>query len=139
MINIMDKKWNGNPMKVRIMVTSLRCVVYDVFASNEQSPDMLQYSWTSDFVPDYAQIKDGMLEVSMKYDGSKTNEAGNYAGFGSRVSWTRFMLYGKVTARIKTGSCALGVVSSFIVSSLIACTYKHAIGNRFLRSLSYIC
>jgi beta-glucanase (GH16 family) len=90
LINLQDKEWDGNPNK---------------------------HSWTSDFQPDNAQINDGMLEVSMRYDGTKKNELGNYAGFGSRVSWTRFMMYGKVTARIKTGSCGLGVVSSFIVKN----------------------
>ncbi|KAI8597420.1 concanavalin A-like lectin/glucanase domain-containing protein, partial [Dissophora ornata] len=36
-------------------------------------------------------------------------------GLGSVVSTTRFMQYGKVTARIKTGSTSPGVVSAFII------------------------
>ncbi|CAG8582023.1 3976_t:CDS:2 [Ambispora gerdemannii] len=60
------------------------------------SGDPTTVNWTSDFTPDYT---------------SYTSD-----GFGSTVSSTRWMEYGTVTARIKTGSTAKGVVSSFIGS-----------------------
>ncbi|CAG8635971.1 276_t:CDS:2 [Ambispora leptoticha] len=76
------------------------------------------YDWTSDFTPDYASSSNSNLVLSMKYDGTHKNEVGNYQGFGSTVSSTRWMQYGWVTARIKTASSNLGVVSSFITKNL---------------------
>ncbi|KAG9304784.1 hypothetical protein G9A89_016814 [Geosiphon pyriformis] len=76
--------------------------------------DPIKYDWTSDFEPDYASFSGGNLLVSMKYDSVNKNSLGNYQGFGSTVSTTRWMEYGRVTARIKTASSNLGVVSSFI-------------------------
>ncbi|KAG9307050.1 hypothetical protein G9A89_016878 [Geosiphon pyriformis] len=80
--------------------------------------DPLKYDWTSEFEPDYASIEDGKLLLSMKYDGVNMNSIGNYQGFGSTVSTTRWMEYGWVTARVKSGSSSLGVVSSFITRNL---------------------
>ncbi|CAG8591761.1 4662_t:CDS:2, partial [Ambispora leptoticha] len=77
-------------------------------------------NWTSDFTPDYTTyMPDGTIQLSMKYDGKDKNAQGNYQGFGSTVSSTRWMEYGTVTARIKTGSTAKGVVSSFITKNLV--------------------
>jgi beta-glucanase (GH16 family) len=74
--------------------------------------------WTSDFKPDYASYDNsGNLALSLKYDDTKKNEQGRYQGFGSTVSSTRAMEYGIVTARIKTGSSASGIVSSFITKN----------------------
>ncbi|KAF9159666.1 hypothetical protein DFQ26_006294 [Actinomortierella ambigua] len=46
--------------------------------------------------------------------GNTVNKFGRRPGFGATVSSTRWMLYGTVSARIKTGSSKNGVVSSFI-------------------------
>ncbi|KAF9353735.1 hypothetical protein BGX26_008507 [Mortierella sp. AD094] len=46
---------------------------------------------------------------------SVLNSYGRPQGLGSVVSTTRFMQYGKVAARIKTGSTSPGVVSAFIM------------------------
>ncbi|KAG0238031.1 hypothetical protein BGW42_007585 [Actinomortierella wolfii] len=43
------------------------------------------------------------------------NSFGRPQGLSSVVSTTRFMQYGKVKAKIKTGSTSLGVVSAFII------------------------
>jgi beta-glucanase (GH16 family) len=50
----------------------------------------------------------------MKLD-SVLNSYGRPQGLGSVVSTTRLMQYGKVAARIKTGSISPGVVSAFII------------------------
>ncbi|KAG0327412.1 hypothetical protein BG000_000964 [Podila horticola] len=60
------------------------------------------------------QIQDSILKIAMKLD-KVPNSFGRPQGLGSVVSTTRFMQYGKVTARIKTGSASPGVVSAFIV------------------------
>ncbi|KAG9289944.1 hypothetical protein G9A89_010250 [Geosiphon pyriformis] len=107
---------------------------YDDFSKPSLVPwqsftgDPNQATWTSDFTPDYAAYtNDGQLALNMKYDGVNKNEKGNYQGFGSTVSSTRWLEYGTVTARIKTGSSTKGVVSSFIVSTLIKT--KNMIGD----------
>ncbi|CAG8433520.1 6286_t:CDS:2 [Diversispora eburnea] len=79
--------------------------------------DPNEADWTSDFTPDNSATDGNNLLLNMKLDTSKKNEFGNYQGFGATVSSTRWMLYGTVTARIKSGSSSLGVVSSFVVSN----------------------
>ncbi|CAG8573908.1 7232_t:CDS:2 [Ambispora gerdemannii] len=86
--------------------------------ANNFSGNPNNYDWTSDFTPDYASYSDSNLLLSMKYDGVNKNSVGNYQGFGSTVSSTRWMEYGWITAKIKTASSKLGVVSSFITRGL---------------------
>ncbi|KAG0245282.1 hypothetical protein BGW41_002751 [Actinomortierella wolfii] len=70
-------------------------------------------SWTTDFVPNHARIENGQLVLSMRRS-DEVNKYGRRPGFGATVSSTRWMLYGTVSARIRTGSSRQGVVSSFI-------------------------
>lgn len=63
---------------------------------------------------DGVQIQDSKLKIAMKLD-RVPNSFGRPQGLGSVVSTTRFMQYGKVVARIKTGSSSPGVVSAFIL------------------------
>ncbi|KAG2171492.1 hypothetical protein INT43_009153 [Umbelopsis isabellina] len=72
--------------------------------------------WTSDFEPNNAKIDNGHLLLNMGLDQSKLAE-GKQQGFGATVSSTRLMLYGNVTASIKSGSSSVGVVSSFITKN----------------------
>lgn len=51
---------------------------------------------------------------------NKTNEFGNYQGFGVTISTTRWMQYGLVTARIKTAGLSKGVVSSMVISNNVS-------------------
>jgi hypothetical protein len=49
-----------------------------------------KYELYSDFQPNNALINsNGELQLDMKFQGDKKNEAGNYGGFGSTVTWTR--------------------------------------------------
>ncbi|RKP06739.1 hypothetical protein THASP1DRAFT_31444, partial [Thamnocephalis sphaerospora] len=66
------------------------------------------YDFVSDFKPDYAAIKNGELQLDMKYNGDKKNEVGNFEGFGATATWTRLIEYGKVTAVIKSASVSKG-------------------------------
>ncbi|KAF8950094.1 hypothetical protein CPC16_007873 [Podila verticillata] len=68
----------------------------------------------TEYNTDGVQIQDSKLKIAMKLD-KVPNSLGRPQGLGSVVSTTRFMQYGKVTARIKTGSRSPGVVSAFIV------------------------
>ncbi|KAF9979325.1 hypothetical protein BGZ73_000019 [Actinomortierella ambigua] len=77
------------------------------------SGNPLDATWTTDFVPNHARIEGGQLILSMMR-GSTVNKFGRRPGFGATVSSTRWMLYGTVSARIKTGSSKNGVVTSFI-------------------------
>ncbi|KAG0094959.1 hypothetical protein BGZ93_006515 [Podila epicladia] len=77
------------------------------------SGDPLDAPWTSDFMPNNARIENGNLVLTLKGNNA-VNKFGNRPGFGATVSSTRWMLYGTVTARIKSGSLSGGVVSSFI-------------------------
>ncbi|KAI8580531.1 hypothetical protein K450DRAFT_271095 [Umbelopsis ramanniana AG] len=72
--------------------------------------------WTSDFEPDNAKIENGHMVLSMNLDQNKLQE-GKRQGFGATVSSTRMMLYGNVSASIKSGSSSVGVVSSFITKN----------------------
>ncbi|KAG0044941.1 hypothetical protein BGZ83_009777 [Gryganskiella cystojenkinii] len=71
-----------------------------------------------DFIIDYnaesVKVQDSLLKIAMKLD-AVPNLYGRPQGLGSVVSTTKFMQFGKVTARIKTGSTSPGVVSAFIV------------------------
>ncbi|KAG0254079.1 hypothetical protein DFQ27_007069 [Actinomortierella ambigua] len=73
---------------------------------------------TFDFVSDYnaegVVVEDSKLSLIMKLD-RVPNSFGRPQGLSSVVSTTRFMQYGKVKARIKTGSSSPGVVSAFII------------------------
>ncbi|CAG8483915.1 5237_t:CDS:2 [Funneliformis caledonium] len=89
-----------------------RLVNANDFDGNPKSAD-----WTSDFSPDYARYENGNLALDLKLDKTKKNDQGNYQGFGATVSTTFFMLYGTVTARIKTASTSKGVVTSMVVSN----------------------
>lgn len=73
--------------------------------------------WTSDFKPDYSGTDGNNLILNMKLNTETKNAQGNYQGFGTTISSTRWMLYGTVSARIQTGCSSLGVVSSFVVSN----------------------
>lgn len=84
--------------------------------------DPNEADWTSDFTPDNSATDGNTLLLNMKLNTTKKNEFGKYQGFGATVSSTRWMLYGTVSARIKSGSSSLGVVSSFVVSNNTAST-----------------
>ncbi|KAF9551394.1 hypothetical protein EC957_009279 [Mortierella hygrophila] len=73
-----------------------------------------QYDFTTDYNAESVSIQDSKLKISMKLD-RIPNSYGRPQGLGSVVSTTRFMQYGKVKARIKTGSSSPGVVSAFII------------------------
>ncbi|KAG0296488.1 hypothetical protein BGZ98_000943, partial [Dissophora globulifera] len=73
-----------------------------------------EYDLTTDYNADSVVVQDSKLKITMKLD-SKLNAYGRPQGLGSVVSTTRFMQYGKVTARMKTGSSSPGVVSAFII------------------------
>ncbi|KAG0365528.1 hypothetical protein BGZ54_006442, partial [Gamsiella multidivaricata] len=77
------------------------------------SGDPSEAPWTSDFLPSNTRIENGNLVLTLE-PGNTINKFGNRAGFGATVSSTRWMLYGTVTARIKSGSPSGGVISSFI-------------------------
>ncbi|KAF9434934.1 hypothetical protein BGZ76_007179 [Entomortierella beljakovae] len=72
------------------------------------------FDFTTDYNADSVAVEDSKLKITMKLD-SVLNSYGRPQGLGSVVSTTRFMQYGKVTARIKTGSSSPGVVSAFIM------------------------
>ncbi|KAG0021903.1 hypothetical protein BGZ82_011175 [Podila clonocystis] len=82
------------------------------------SGDPLDAPWTSDFMPNNARIENGSLVLTLKKNDA-VNKFGNRPGFGATVSSTRWMLYGTVTARIKSGSPSGGVVSSFIYRNAV--------------------
>ncbi|KAG0228312.1 hypothetical protein BGX31_006624 [Mortierella sp. GBA43] len=71
-----------------------------------------------DFITDYnadgVLVEDSKLKIKMKLD-RVLNAYGRPQGLGSVVSTTRFMQYGRVTARIRTGSVSPGVVTAFII------------------------
>ncbi|KAF9120008.1 hypothetical protein BGW39_011740 [Mortierella sp. 14UC] len=69
---------------------------------------------TTDYNADSVNVQDSKLKISMKLD-RVPNSYGRPQGLGSVVSTTRFMQYGKVKVRIKTGSRSPGVVSAFII------------------------
>jgi len=89
-----------------------RLVSAEDFDGNPKSAD-----WTSDFTPNNARYEDGKLVMDLKYDKTKPNKEGNFQGFGATVSTTFYMLYGTVTARIKTASTSKGVVTSMVISN----------------------
>ncbi|CAG8595433.1 3335_t:CDS:2 [Paraglomus occultum] len=103
------------------------CVsLYDDFSNKslvswfQWNGDPNSYHWTSDFKPDYASYdNNGDLQLGLQYDGTDKNDQGRYQGFGSTVSSTRAMEFGTVTARIKTGSTASGIVTSFITKNTV--------------------
>jgi len=103
------------------------CVsMYDDFSNKslvswfQWNGDPNSYHWTSDFKPDYASYDgNGNLLLGLHYDGTNLNAQGRYQGFGSTVSSTRAMEFGTVTARIKTGSTASGIVTSFITKNTL--------------------
>ncbi|KAJ2864878.1 putative glycosidase CRH2, partial [Coemansia asiatica] len=64
-------------------------------------------TFVSEQSPDLAAIKDGNLVLSLKQSSSS---AGTFAG--ATAYFTRWIHYGTVTARIKSGSTAAGVISS---------------------------
>ncbi|KAG0352390.1 hypothetical protein BG005_008164 [Podila minutissima] len=72
------------------------------------------YCSVTEYNSEGVMIQDSKLKIAMKLD-KVPNSFGRPQGLGSVVSTTRFMQYGKVTARIKTGSTSPGVVSAFIV------------------------
>ncbi|KAI1303401.1 hypothetical protein EDD11_005342 [Mortierella claussenii] len=72
------------------------------------------YDFMTDYNSESVSVQDSKLRISMKLD-TILNSYGRPQGLGSVVSTTRFMQYGKVTARIKTGSSSPGVVSAFII------------------------
>ena len=67
-----------------------------------------------DYNAESANIQDSKLKISMKLD-RIPNSYDRPQGLSSVVSITRFMQYGKVKTRIKTGSSSPGVVSAFII------------------------
>ncbi|KAF9425750.1 hypothetical protein BGZ94_007252 [Podila epigama] len=73
----------------------------------------LNAAWSSEFLPNNARVENGHLVLTLKKNDA-VNKFGNRPGFGATVSSTRWMLYGTVTARVKTASSSAGVVSSFI-------------------------
>ncbi|KAG0198243.1 hypothetical protein BGX33_012489 [Mortierella sp. NVP41] len=73
-----------------------------------------KYDFTTDYNTDGVNVQDSILKISMKLD-RLPNSYGRPQGLGSVVSTTRFMQYGKVKVRIKTGSSSPGVVSAFII------------------------
>ncbi|KAK9729080.1 putative glycosidase CRH2 [Basidiobolus ranarum] len=79
--------------------------------------DPMIADWTSDFTPDNTEIENGNLVLSMKLSQNK-NEFGRLQGFGATISSVRWIEYGTITARIKTASTSVGVVSSFITRNL---------------------
>ncbi|KAJ1976375.1 putative glycosidase CRH2 [Dimargaris xerosporica] len=71
-------------------------------------------TWTSDFEPNRAEVKNGNLRLFMKKDSSQFNGS---KGFGSTVSSVRFMDYGYAGVHVKSASTSKGVVSSFIIKN----------------------
>ncbi|PIA13558.1 hypothetical protein COEREDRAFT_83416 [Coemansia reversa NRRL 1564] len=66
-------------------------------------------AFLSIFEPDNTRIGSGNLELRMKYDPSTKK------GFGATAKSSHTIQYGRVTARVKSGSLAKGVVTSFII------------------------
>ncbi|KAF9907070.1 hypothetical protein EC991_011374, partial [Linnemannia zychae] len=77
------------------------------------SGNPLDAAWTTDFQPNNARVENGNLILKLQ-KGNTVNKFGNKPGFGATVSSTRWMLYGTVSARIKSGSWGGGIISSFI-------------------------
>ncbi|KAJ1947684.1 putative glycosidase CRH2 [Kickxella alabastrina] len=65
--------------------------------------------FVSIFEPNNAAVEDGNLVLTMNYDKSQDK------GFGTTVSASNTIHYGKVTARIKTAAIAKGTVTAFII------------------------
>lgn len=84
-----------------------------VIPKSDFSGDPLDAPWISEFTPNNARVENGNLVLTLQ-PGNTLNAYGNRAGFGATVSSSRWMLYGTVSARIKSGSASGGVISSFI-------------------------
>ncbi|KAF9198558.1 hypothetical protein BGZ49_000590 [Haplosporangium sp. Z 27] len=76
------------------------------------------FDFNTDYNAESVTVQDSKLKIAMRLD-SELNSYGRPQGLGSVVSTTRFMQYGNVTARIKTGSTSPGVVSAFIMRNEI--------------------
>ncbi|KAF9086798.1 hypothetical protein BGX23_008570 [Mortierella sp. AD031] len=87
-----------------------------VTAQANFSGDPTDAVWMTDFLPNNAHIENGNLVLRLQ-KGTTVNKFGNKPGFGATVSSTRWMLYGTVSARIKSGSWGGGIISSFIFRS----------------------
>ncbi|KAF9186261.1 hypothetical protein BGZ51_002112 [Haplosporangium sp. Z 767] len=73
-----------------------------------------EHDFTIDYNTENVRVDESNLKITMKLDRTP-NSYGRLQGLGSVVSTTRFIQYGKVKARIKTGSASPGVVSAFII------------------------
>ncbi|KAF9970417.1 hypothetical protein BGZ73_006876, partial [Actinomortierella ambigua] len=74
----------------------------------------MNFDFVSDYNTEGVIVEDSKLNLIMKLD-RVPNSFGRPQGLSSVVSTTRFMQYGNVKARIKTGSSSPGVVSAFII------------------------
>ncbi|KAF9925778.1 hypothetical protein FBU30_004484 [Linnemannia zychae] len=90
-----------------------------MIAQSNFSGDPQDAAWTTEFLPNNARIENGNLILRLK-KGNTINKFGNKPGFGATVSSTRWMLYGTVSARIKSGSWGGGIISSFIFRSALS-------------------
>ncbi|KAI9199532.1 concanavalin A-like lectin/glucanase domain-containing protein [Polychytrium aggregatum] len=77
--------------------------------------DYTKYDWTIDYAKEHVTFgaNGGVMLSLMPPDKSK----GILQGAGSKLSSTRYMRYGKVTARLKSISTTPGVVTTFITMS----------------------
>ncbi|KAF9125983.1 hypothetical protein BGW39_007005 [Mortierella sp. 14UC] len=88
------------------------------------SGNPLDAAWTTDFQSNNARVENGNLVLKMQ-KGNSVNKFGNKPGFGATVSSTRWMLYGTVSVRIKSGSWGGGIISSFIFRSALTGDEKY--------------
>ncbi|KAF9964185.1 hypothetical protein BGZ70_006811 [Mortierella alpina] len=89
-----------------------------VLAMANFSGNPMDAAWTSDFLPNHARVENGELILTARR-GHSINKFGKTPGFGATVSSTRWIHYGKVTAKVKSGSPSGGIVSSFIFRSFM--------------------
>ncbi|RKP39019.1 concanavalin A-like lectin/glucanase domain-containing protein, partial [Dimargaris cristalligena] len=71
-----------------------------------------RYMWVNDFTPSKSEISNGELQLYMT-----KNDPADSKGFGARVSSSRYLDYGTLSARVKSASTGLGAVSALIIKN----------------------
>ncbi|KAI8874478.1 concanavalin A-like lectin/glucanase [Ramicandelaber brevisporus] len=92
-----------------LMFKDAKLTTADKWDGNPNSMDAV-----SEFTPSQARITDDGLVMDLL----PSTTAGKKQGFGATVSMTRWFEYGKVSVRMKSGTSAWGVVSSFIIKNI---------------------
>ncbi|KAI8874169.1 concanavalin A-like lectin/glucanase [Ramicandelaber brevisporus] len=91
----------------KFMFKDAKFTTADKWDGNPGSADLV-----SEFQPNQARITDEGLVMELLPPAK-----GKKQGFGATVSMTRWIEFGKVTVRMKSGTAGWGVVSSFIIKN----------------------